>query len=76
VLAQAECAQKKFFFKLGQKFQVFMFTFELICMLLEGYLKFFTLSGFLGFFKIIKIFGIFSAHSACVGKLLAQAHPA
>ncbi len=36
--------------------QVFMFTFELICMLLEGDLKFFTLSGFFGVFKIIKIF--------------------
>jgi hypothetical protein len=33
-----------------------MFTFELICMLLEGYLKIFTLSGFFGVFKIIKIF--------------------
>ncbi len=30
-----------------------MFTFELICMLLEGYLKIFTLSGFLWFFKNI-----------------------
>jgi hypothetical protein len=39
-----------------------MFTFELICMLLEGYIKNFTLSGFLGVFKIIKIFG-FLAHT-------------
>jgi hypothetical protein len=39
-----------------------MFTFELICMLLEGYLKIFTLSGFFGDFKIIKIFG-FLAHT-------------
>jgi hypothetical protein len=31
-----------------------MFLFELICMLLEGYLKFFTFSGFLGFFKNIE----------------------
>jgi hypothetical protein len=30
-----------------------MFTFELICNLLEGYLKIFTLSGFLGFLKIL-----------------------
>ncbi len=36
-----------------------MFTFELICMLLEGYLKIFTLSRV---FKIIKIFG-FLAHT-------------
>jgi hypothetical protein len=35
-----------------------MFSFELICMLLKGYLKFFTLSGFFGLFKIIKIFGL------------------
>ena len=48
MLAQAECALKNFFFKLGQKYLVLMFTFELICMLLEGYLKIFTLSGFLG----------------------------
>ncbi len=48
-----------------------MFTFELICMLLEGYLKFFTLSGFLGGFKKIKFFGFL----ACVDKLLAQAQP-
>jgi hypothetical protein len=34
-----------------------MFTFELICMQLEGYLKIFTLSGFFGVFKINKIFG-------------------
>jgi hypothetical protein len=46
-----------------------MFTFELICMLLEGYLNNFTLSGFFWGW-------IFSAHSACVGKLLAQAQPA
>jgi hypothetical protein len=33
-----------------------MYTFELICMLLEGYLKIFTLSGFMGgFLKILKI---------------------
>ncbi len=55
MLAQAECALKNFFlFKLGQKFEVFMFTFELICMLLEGYLKIFSLSVFLGFLKILK----------------------
>ena len=34
-----------------------MFTFELICLLLEGYLKIFTLSGFFGLFKNIEIFG-------------------
>ncbi len=39
-----------------------MFLFELICMLLEGYLKIFTLSGFFGVFKIIIIFG-FLAHT-------------
>jgi hypothetical protein len=39
-----------------------MFTFELICMLLEGYLKIFTLSGFFGLFKNIEIFG-FLAHT-------------
>ena len=39
-----------------------MFTFELICMLLEGYLNFFTFSGFLGDFKNIEIFG-FLAHT-------------
>ncbi len=39
-----------------------MFTFELICMLLEGYLKFLLLVGFFGVFKIIKIFG-FLAHT-------------
>ncbi len=64
-------------------------------MLLEGYLKNFTLSCFLGVFKIIKILGFlahtqpaqancqrrlslrrpfFSAGSAWIGKLLAQAH--
>ena len=53
-----------------------MFTFELICLLLEGYLKFFTLSVFFGVFKIIKILNfqhtlsrrrqIVSAGSACV----------
>ncbi len=42
-----------------------MFTFELICILLEGYLKIFTLSGFFGVFKNIEIFGF-----------LAQAQPA
>ncbi len=42
-----------------------MFTFELICMILEGYLKICTLSVFLGFFKNIEIFGF-----------LAQAQPA
>jgi hypothetical protein len=37
------------------EFALFMFTFELICMLIEGYLKIFTLSGFfLGFLKILK----------------------
>jgi hypothetical protein len=54
VLAQAECALKKIFFKLGQKIKVFMFTFELICMLLEECLKILTLSGFFGFLKILK----------------------
>jgi hypothetical protein len=39
-----------------------MFTFELICMLLEGYLKFFTPSDFWGDFKNIEIFG-FLAHT-------------
>jgi hypothetical protein len=39
-----------------------MFTFELIFMLLGGYLKNFTLTVFLGFFKNIKIFG-FLAHT-------------
>jgi hypothetical protein len=42
-----------------------MFTFELICMLLEGYLKIFTLSGFFVVLKNIEIFGF-----------LAQAQPA
>jgi hypothetical protein len=51
------CAKKKKFFKLGQKILVFMFTFELICMLLEGLLKIFTLIGFFGLFKNIEIFG-------------------
>ncbi len=50
---------------------MFMFTFELICMLLEGYLKIFTLSGFFGVFKIIKIYG-FLEHTQPV----AQAQPA
>jgi hypothetical protein len=45
-------------------------------MLLEGYEKISTLSGFFWGFKKYKIFWIFSAHSACVGKLLAQAQPA
>ncbi len=64
-----------------------MFTFELICMLLEGYFKIFTLSGFFfGFLKILKFLDFqrtpslcrqfFSACSACVGNFLAQAHPA
>jgi hypothetical protein len=44
---------------------VFLFTFELICMLLEGYLKIITLRGFFGIFKIIRIFGF-----------LAQTQPA
>jgi hypothetical protein len=48
-----------------------MFTFELICMLLEGYLKIFTLSGFLGLFN-----WIFSAHSACIGNFFAHTQPA
>ncbi len=39
-----------------------MFTFELICMLLDGYLKIFTLSGFFGDFKNIEMFG-FLAHT-------------
>ena len=34
-----------------------MFTFELICILLEEYLKIFTLSGFFGVLKNIEIFG-------------------
>ncbi len=34
-----------------------MFTYELNCMLLEGYLKIFTLSGFVGLLKNIEIFG-------------------
>jgi hypothetical protein len=42
-----------------------MFTFELICMLLEGYLKIFTLSDFFWVFKNIEIF-----------RFLAQAQPA
>jgi hypothetical protein len=45
-------------------------------MLLEGYLKIFTLSGFFGVFKIIKFFGFLAHGSAGVGKLLAQAQPA
>ena len=63
-----------------------MFTFELICMILEGYLKNFTLSGFFGFLKILKFLDfqltlslrrqLFSAHSACAGNFLAQAQPA
>jgi hypothetical protein len=44
-------------------------------MLLEGYLKIITLRGFLGDFKNNLKFWIFSADSACVGKLLAQAQP-
>jgi hypothetical protein len=36
---------------------VLMFTFELICILLEGYLKIFTLSGFFGVLKNIEIYG-------------------
>ncbi len=39
-----------------------MFTFELISMLLEDYLKIFTLSDFFGLFKNIEIFG-FLAHT-------------
>jgi hypothetical protein len=39
-----------------------MFTFELICMLLEGYLKNFSLNGFFGVLNIIKFFG-FLAHT-------------
>jgi hypothetical protein len=42
-----------------------MFTFELICMLREGYLKIFTLIVFFWFFKNIEIFGF-----------LVQAQPA
>jgi hypothetical protein len=53
-----------------------MFTFELICMLLEGYLKIFTLSVFFGLFKNIEIFDFFSAHSTCVGNFLAHTQPA
>ena len=55
---------------------MYRFTFELICMLLEGYEKISTLSGFFGVLKNVKIFGFFGALSACVGKLLAQAQPA
>ncbi len=51
-----------FFFKLGQKFYVFMFTFELICMLLEGCLKFFSLSVFFLLLENIEIFA-FLAHT-------------
>ncbi len=51
MLEQAEPALKKKKFKLGQKVLVFMFTFELICMLQEGYLKIFTVREFLVFFK-------------------------
>ncbi len=40
---------KIFFFKLGQKFLMLIFTLELISILLEGYEIFFTLSVFLGF---------------------------
>ncbi len=55
MFAHTEPALKKKIFKLGQKYFVLMFTFELICMLLEGYLKIFTLSGFfLGFLKVLK----------------------
>ncbi len=46
MLAQAEPALKKSFFQARAKFEVFLFTFELICMLLEGYLKIITLRGF------------------------------
>jgi hypothetical protein len=51
------CTKNFFFFKLGQKYKVLMFTFELICMLLEGYLKIFTLSSFYEVLKNIEIFG-------------------
>ena len=63
---------KKKFFKLGQIFLVFMLTFELICMLLEGYLKIFTLSGFFGGRRR----QIVSAGSTCVDLFLAQAQHA
>jgi hypothetical protein len=66
---------------------MFIFTFELICMLLEGYLKNFPLTDFFWVFKNIEIFGFlvhpqplrrqfFSACSACVGNFLAEAQPA
>jgi hypothetical protein len=45
-------------------------------MLLEGYLKIFTLTVFFWVFKNIEIFRFFSAGSACVGNFLAQTQPA
>ncbi len=61
-----------------------MFTFELICMVLEVFLKMLTLSGFFGFLKILKFLDFqrtlslrrqfFSAGSACVDIFLAQAN--
>ncbi len=55
-----------------------MFTFELICMLLEGYLKIFTRSGFFRDFKNIEIFGFFAhTHPAqSAGNFLAHTQPA
>jgi hypothetical protein len=50
-----------------------MFTFELICMLLEGYLKILiTLRGFFGVFWLSLRRQFFSAGSACIGNFLAQ----
>jgi hypothetical protein len=61
-----------------------MFTFELICMLLEGYLKIITLRGFFWDFKnnynlpsrLSLRRQIVSAGSTCVNNFLAQAEPA
>jgi hypothetical protein len=53
-----------------------MFTFELICMLLEEYLKISTLSGFFGVFKIIETFGFLAQAQPAQAIFLAQAQPA
>jgi hypothetical protein len=52
-----------------------MFTFELICMLLEGFLNFFTFSVFWGDFKNIEIIG-FLAHTQPAQAILAHTQPA
>jgi hypothetical protein len=52
-----ECAPKIYVFNLGQKIKMLMFTFKLLCMLLEGYDTNFTLTVLLGDFKNIEIFG-------------------